>query len=108
MYVCDMCAVMLQEGRLVLQHHGQTKCNLVSSPGLLMEGGEGRNSTHCMCMCHYYSDFNDQIIYRYLLVYLPFDLNTSYSSDLEMADLDSLSFKRDLGVPREVFMNASK
>ena len=49
-------------------------------------------------MRRYYSDSNNLITYGYCLVYLPFDLNSSCSTYLEMAGLDSLSFERDVEV----------
>ena len=59
-------------------------------------GGEGRGrpGIHCMHMRHYIIQIlNNPITYRYFVIYLPFDLNSSRSTFLEMAGLDSLSFE---------------
>ena len=72
-------------------------CPLASSPGLLRGERKGRPGIHYMHMCCYYSD---SITYGYCLVYLPFDLNASCSTYLEMAGLDSLNFKCDFKVAR--------
>ena len=66
-------------------------------------GGEGRGSPgiHCMRMCGYIIQILDILItYGYVVVYLPFDLNSSRSTFLEMAGLDSLNFERCCRVDR--------
>ena len=47
-------------------------------------------------------NLNNLITYRYCLVYLHFDLNSSHSNVPKNDSLDSLSFERDFEVTRHV------
>ena len=62
-------------------------------------GKEGLVSTSCTYAI-IIMILNNPITYGYCLVYLPYDLNASYSTYLEMAGLDSLNFERDFEVAR--------
>ena len=74
---------------------------LASSPGLLRWEREGRPGISTACACAVIIQIlNNPIMYGYCLVYVPFDLNSSCSTYLVMAGLDSSKFERDFKVAR--------